>query len=218
MTNTQQGSASFPWARMIASSILGISKTGLLVIALVAALALNVATLTIDSAFKMMSSAIGAVAGLMTSKPATVLDKHRREITSWKNKVHVQKNYSAALRNQISAAEKHMDLLDNQNTKLQRKLKTPATVIFKGKQRLLSGPSGKFCNIQSHCASANQGAFRRQWPLPWQETQHRVALAQRLPKGRARQSAGYWGRPRGYSNSIPAGPALMTGIPSISPC
>jgi len=123
---------------MIASSILGISKTGLLVIALVAALALNVATLTIDSAFKMMSSAIGAVAGLMTSKPATVLDKHRREITSWKNKVHVQKNYSAALRNQISAAEKHMDLLDNQNTKLQRKLKTPATVIFKGKQRLLS--------------------------------------------------------------------------------
>ena len=53
-----------------------------------------------------------------------------------------------------------------------------------------SGPSGKFCNIQSHCASANQGAFRRQWPLPWQETQHRVALAQRLPKGRATSIVG----------------------------
>ena len=48
----------------------------------------------------------------------------------------------------------------------------------------------KFCNIQSHCASANQGAFRRQWPLPWQETQHRVALAQRLPKGRATSIVG----------------------------
>ena len=53
-----------------------------------------------------------------------------------------------------------------------------------------SGPSGKFRNIQSHCASANQGAFRRQWPLPWQETQHRVALAQRLPKGRATSIVG----------------------------
>ena len=39
------------------------------------------------------------------------------------------------------------------------------------------------CNAQSHCASVNQGAFRRQWSLPWQEAQHRVALAQRLPKG-----------------------------------
>ena len=53
-----------------------------------------------------------------------------------------------------------------------------------------SGPSGKFCNTQSHCASANQGAFRRQWLFPWQETQRRVAVAQRLPKGRATSIVG----------------------------
>ena len=37
---------------------------------------------------------------------------------------------------------------------------------------------------QSHCAGANQGALRGQWLLPCQEVQRRVALAQRLPKGR----------------------------------
>jgi hypothetical protein len=38
--------------------------------------------------------------------------------------------------------------------------------------------------------SASQGVFRRQWSLPWQETQHRVALTQRLPKGRATSIVG----------------------------
>ena len=61
---------------------------------------------------------------------------------------------------------------------------------LQGEPWLSSGPSGKFCNTQSHGASANQGAFRRQWPLPWQETQHRVAFAQRLPKGHATSIVG----------------------------
>ena len=68
-----------------------------------------------------------------------------------------------------------------------------------------SGPSGKFCNAQSRCASANQGAYCRQWSLPWQNTQHRVALAQRLLKGRA-------------TNIVGCVAALEKGLPFPADC
>jgi hypothetical protein len=61
-----------------------------LVFALIAALALNVATLTMAPVFNLLSSAIGAVAALMTSKPVTIRSKHQGEIKSIKTK-HTKK-------------------------------------------------------------------------------------------------------------------------------
>jgi len=45
-------------------------------------------------------------------------------------------------------------------------------------------------HVQSRCAGANQGAFRREWQFPCQETQRRVAPAQWLPKGRRTSAVG----------------------------
>jgi hypothetical protein len=57
------------------------------VFAVIAALALNIATLTFVPAFNLLSSAIGAVAGVMTSKPVTIRSKHQGEIKSHKSQV-----------------------------------------------------------------------------------------------------------------------------------
>lgn len=69
------------------SRVLKFSTNTTLVFAVIAALALNIATLTFVPAFNLLSSAIGAVAGVMTSKPVTIRSKHQGEIKSHKSQV-----------------------------------------------------------------------------------------------------------------------------------
>jgi hypothetical protein len=73
--------------------VLSFSKSAVLTVALIVALALNIATLTFMPVFNMLSSAIGAVAGLMTNKPATIRSKHRGKIESL-NAEHTKKQSS----------------------------------------------------------------------------------------------------------------------------
>jgi len=158
MTNTQQDSGltsrpGIPWVKLILGSILSLSKTSILVITLVATLALNVATLTKMPVFHLLSSAVELVTDLMAMK--SVRSKYGGEITSLKKQVRVEKNYSAALKNQIDvgekhtkkqidAAEKHMKSLDDdkralkkKNLALKEELNRNRYVQYKGKKTLI---------------------------------------------------------------------------------
>jgi len=73
------------WLRSILI-VLGTAKTGVLVAALIGALALNVATLTSVAAFNLLSSAVVAIAGSITSKPVTVRSRHAAQLDTLKNK------------------------------------------------------------------------------------------------------------------------------------
>lgn len=146
--------------------ILRLSRKTIIVTALVASLALNVASLTTDFIFNGLSRVIGMVAHLVTSKDVTIKGKHDAQVkklnvdldaeriktadldTNLKN----ERRITAAYRNQIDAAEKQMDFLDknndeliknnrvlkNKNTALKRDLDRARHVTFKGKKRLVS--------------------------------------------------------------------------------
>ena len=116
-----------------------------LTLALIAALALNVATLTVGSVFTALSSLVGAVAELVTTKPVTIQSKQKVRVNALKTDLGHQKGYSAALRNQITAAEDHMKSLDDygnhlkkQNLDLKNRLNAKTHVNFKGQRRLVS--------------------------------------------------------------------------------
>jgi len=134
MTYEQQNPAitprpGIPWVRMIVSSILGISKTGILVIALIATLALNVTTLTFLPAFNLLSSAIGA----MTSKPVTIRSKHKGEIASMKQSYDKKTRALKAQRKLVSAHKNQAVAADKYIASLNKKINGLEHVNFKGR-------------------------------------------------------------------------------------
>lgn len=84
-TMQMQASQRKGWLRSILI-VLGTAKTGVLVAALIGALALNVATLTSVAAFNLLSSAVGAIAGSITNKPVTVRNRYAAQLDTLKNK------------------------------------------------------------------------------------------------------------------------------------
>lgn len=63
----------------------------ILILALIAALALNVATLTVGSVFTALSSLVGAVAELLTTKPVTIQSKQKVRVNALKKDLGHQK-------------------------------------------------------------------------------------------------------------------------------
>ena len=108
------------------SPVVKFSTKTTLVFALIAALALNVATLTFLPAFNLLSSAIGA----MTSKPVTIRSKHKGEIASMKQsydkKTRAQRKLVSAHQNQAVAADKYI-------ASLNKKINGLEHVNFKGR-------------------------------------------------------------------------------------
>jgi len=66
-------------------SLFRISKVSILAIALIAALVLNIATLTVGAVYDVMSSAIEFVAARSTVDLLTIRSKHRAEVSTLKN-------------------------------------------------------------------------------------------------------------------------------------
>ena len=90
-------------ASTIRSRLLKFSTSSLLIIALVAALALNVATLTVSSVFNLMSSAIEFIAAKTLGEAVTIRTKHKAEVRNLKTQISdfeiKQRKTSAAVRN-----------------------------------------------------------------------------------------------------------------------
>ena len=86
----------------------------------------------------------------------------------------------------------------------------------------LSGPRGKFGNAQSHCAGANQGALRREWPapLPSNATPSRADTV--APVGPPHKRRGlrctrlHWRRPVLHSRALPTALVRRRSVTELS--
>ena len=90
-------------ASAIRSRLLKSSTSTLLTIVLIAALALNIATLTVSSVFNLMSSAIEFIAAKTVGEAVTIRTKHKAEVRNLKTQISdfeiKQRKASAAVRN-----------------------------------------------------------------------------------------------------------------------
>jgi hypothetical protein len=90
-------------ASAIRSRLLKSSTSTLLTIVLIAALALNIATLTVSSVFNLMSSAIDLIAAKTVGEAVTIRTKHKAEVKNLKTQISdfeiKQRKTSAAVRN-----------------------------------------------------------------------------------------------------------------------
>ena len=107
-------------------------KTVVLVVALVGALALNVAVLTVDKVFGLMSSAIELVATRVGIEGATVKSRRAAQLNS------VQRE-RAALKRTVAAQKESLGDLKARNTRLRSELERPRTVSFRGQRRTIGG-------------------------------------------------------------------------------
>lgn len=80
------------------------TKSALLAITLVLALALNIATLTIPAVFNALSSLVGTASSLLAGKPMTVRASHTRRVANLHNRNLALAKQNKALSNRLETA------------------------------------------------------------------------------------------------------------------
>jgi len=122
--------------------ILRFSKSTIILIALIAVLTLNVATLTIGPVFRLLSSAIETVFGLVTRKPVTIRSKHTGEIASmrrgFEKKIRTLRNDLKAESKVVKKFKHQTRAADNYIASLNKKINGLEYVNFNGRKRPIS--------------------------------------------------------------------------------